>query len=521
MRVLILITGIYCQELEINNLQDKPIVIMKYKSCKIQSGNIKIIHPINITDLELTVNLITNIAYTRTENNNQLSKIMHYKIRELYSNMLQIRPSHTHRQKRWNTLGTTWKWIAGSPDADDLHIINSTMEQLISENNKQYHINDQMSTRIQQLTNTVNQLTSDNKIIRNEIDILSTIINIDTVNKILTDIQDTILLSKTLTANSKILSAKEIYTIKNLVQSQGVTVDIPDEAFNLVTPKISVNRDTLLYILQIPQLSNREATIIRILPLNLNDSIIKEYPTFLVKLHKTLFTTTHPASYVQRDEFIKKFSDTCISSLISGLHSKCIMMTETQTTAKLVTENTILITNAKNHKLISNCGPDNRTLLGNFLITFENCTVIFMEQQFTAKESYSKTEFLHGAIHNLVIEKEVQPEYNLAMIHKNTISNRDQLNHVYLQQYTNEIWNWGLLSGMSLSTIIIIGLIVLIIIKLKNIINSTARRILQKKKSKQQRTTPENTQDIINHSVEDDTSSPPGGVIPRPTCQTR
>ena len=58
--------------------------------CKIQTGNINVIHPINITEIETTVNLLTNVVYQKT--NNYLSQIAKHKIKELYSNLVEIRP---------------------------------------------------------------------------------------------------------------------------------------------------------------------------------------------------------------------------------------------------------------------------------------------------------------------------------------------------------------------------------------------------------------------------------------------
>lgn len=66
--------------------------MQKIGPCKIQTGNIRIIHPINLTDLEITINQLTNIVYQKEKNNHALNQIGKHKIRELYSNFLQIKP---------------------------------------------------------------------------------------------------------------------------------------------------------------------------------------------------------------------------------------------------------------------------------------------------------------------------------------------------------------------------------------------------------------------------------------------
>lgn len=67
----------------------------------------------------------------------------------LYDTYMKLAPIvnthiHTHtRTKRWDTIGTVFKWVAGTPDADDLRLINSSMNSLIVETNKQILINQQ------------------------------------------------------------------------------------------------------------------------------------------------------------------------------------------------------------------------------------------------------------------------------------------------------------------------------------------------------------------------------------------
>lgn len=497
-----LLTTSICQELEIKHLERKPILVTVHKNCKIQEGNIKIIHSINLTDLELTINLLTNTAYTNNNKDSHLTQVMRYKVKQLYSNLYQLKPSNHRRYKRWDAIGTTWKWIAGNPDAEDLRITNTTLHQLIEENNQQFQINEQIGQRIQQLTSSIAQTLTNNEIIMNEIDILTMIVNIDTVNTILTNIQDAILLSKALVTSSKILSPKEIHTIKQLMEQQGVPVEMPDEAFNLVTPKFTVSDDTLLYILQLPQLEKGESKVIRILPLIIEDTVIKSYPEFLVKNRRQLFTTTNPDEFVQRSSFIEKFNDACIAPLVLGTRSRCNTTSDTETHTKLLTNNLMLITNAKHQHFGSNCGPDNRTVEGNLLVSFSNCSVIFNGRKISSSEVFTQPDVLEGALHNLIMESMQVKDHNIETVHNNTIMNRHHLQQVNLAQYNNERWNWGLLSGLSTSTLSLIALIVFIVVRSRCILRDVAKQISQ----------PRNRNKSSKPRVEDDTPIPPGGV---------
>ena len=69
---------------------------------------------------------------------------------------------------------------------------------------------------------------------------------LDTINKIVKDIQEAISLSKMSIISSKLLSPLEIAIIQQLLEDQGVKSDIPDEIISYITSKIAVNNKKLL-----------------------------------------------------------------------------------------------------------------------------------------------------------------------------------------------------------------------------------------------------------------------------------
>uniref|UniRef100_A0AB38Z2R2 Envelope protein n=1 Tax=Pitica errantivirus TaxID=3078414 RepID=A0AB38Z2R2_9VIRU len=264
--IIIIISLTSCQELTIRNLHKDLILMQKLSPCRMQTGNIRIIHPINLTDLEITINQLTTLIHDKEKNNSTLNQIAKHKIRELYSNFMQIKPVSHNRFKRWDIIGTTWKWIAGNPDAQDLRIIDKSLNQLVDENNHQIRINNQINNSISTLTSAINLIIERqhlNKNILDEIDVITTILNIDTINKILVNIQEAILFSKMHVTNSKMLSSREIHLVRTILSNQGVQIEIPEEALNLVIPKIATSHNTLLYILHVPELEPEESSIIR------------------------------------------------------------------------------------------------------------------------------------------------------------------------------------------------------------------------------------------------------------------
>lgn len=510
-RFFMFISIVTCQELTIRNLHNDAILMQQMNSCKLQIGNIRIVHPINLTAIEDTINLLTNVVYNKNSNTNILSEIGKHKIRELYTNLQQIKPQKSHRSRRWDIIGTTWKWIAGNPDAQDLRIINGTLNDLIKENNIQYKINDQIGQRIQQLTNVINQIiekTYSNQILINEIDMITTILNIDIINQILIGIQEAILFSKVHITNSKILSMKEINLIKTMLSNQGVQVELPDEALNFVKPKMAISKDTLLYILHVPQLENEESAVIRIYPLTNNNSTIEDYPMIVIKHGSQLWTTSKPEDYVQLSTFTRRYEDSCIYPLIMGRTTHCSTKFNNETTMQLIASNKLLITNAFNDELRSDCGPDDRKLSGNFIVSFGNCTVNFKQSNFSSTEIINESNTIQGALHNIIINNHPSSSHDISMINIRTIRNRNQLAKVSLQQESIETWKWSLLGGISLSTTLIIIAFVAIIFHFRNSFHRVTKKIAKRNKPK----TKTKGKDKLP-SVEDATSSPPGGVM--------
>lgn len=286
----------FSQNLEIKNLHNEPLLLLEIRKCKIQTGTIKIIHPVNLTNIENVIDSINKHIKPNLDNKLGLHSIVNEKVKQLNYNFLQIKPTKITRSKRWETLGTAWKWLAGNPDAEDLRIINKTLNELIDANNEQYKINEHINTRITTLTTTINQLikstTDTNMIIADELDIISTIINIDTMNHILEDIQDAIIRTRISLPSNRILTLKEIMNIKALLTEQGVNINLPDEALNFVTPKIATKDSMLLYILQIPEMEKELATVLQVIPLTLNDTIIRNSPQYIIKAKNQILILT-------------------------------------------------------------------------------------------------------------------------------------------------------------------------------------------------------------------------------------
>lgn len=181
--------------IEIHDLNNNPIAIVPLGKAKLKIGHIRIIQPINYAQFIETIDnfdiLIKKKAY-----NTQLYKLLQTKYNMLYQTYLKISPTR-NRSKRWNTIGTIWKWIAGTPDADDLRIINNTMNSLIEENNQQVYINQAADARLQHISNITNELMELNFKTEQQhlvnINLLTILLNVDIIQHQIEVLEDAIL----------------------------------------------------------------------------------------------------------------------------------------------------------------------------------------------------------------------------------------------------------------------------------------------------------------------------------------
>lgn len=472
--VILILSQINGQKLEIKKLNDDPVLLLEKRQCWIQTGTIKIIHPINLTTIEKNVNLMNKVARQLT-NNHPISELVKLKSRELINNLRQVKPVQPRRQRRWDSLGTAWKWLAGSPDAEDLRLINRTINELIDENNVQVNVNRMINTRMKEMTDAINTLIEhqnlENKLLLEEYDSLTLLLYMDTTNKFLEEILDTIIKTKIALPNSKLLTLHEILTVESILHEQGISTEFPEQALEFVEPKIALKADILLYILQVPKLQETPSKIIQIIPLIVNNTIIYNLPPQVIRTEDKIFKTFKPNDLIQRSSELQLLEDSCINGIINGRASHCNVVKENNTFVSLISDNKILINNAKHTYIGSNCGPDNRTLTGNFLMQFYKCSVRIDKDLFFAKEVISNiSNEIQGAFPNLWMNHKILEIHNISTLSEHSVSNRKQLEQIHLKQYSHSNWIYGIFGGLSITSITIFMLIIYVCIRRRKIV---------------------------------------------------
>ncbi|XP_058811110.1 uncharacterized protein LOC131676002 [Topomyia yanbarensis] len=356
--------------LDLRDVGRQPVVIFDQGEARIKLDHTYYIHHFNLTTIRMQVKSLRD----QFENfsRNQFSDLIIEKFNEIDFALKSIDPIRRH--KRWDSLGTVWKFIAGSPDANDLRIINSTINNLIMNNNEQIRINREINLQLKEamfetknatnLFNTRSAETYSTKIF----------FHLNYLSKKLNQIIDTILLAKLGIVNEKILSQREIDILINDLARENITVHTALEGMNYATTSVATNSLEIALIIKMPKLDPRIFNKIRLYPIiHKNKQIHIDHRFYLTHKDEIYSINSVEPTIFDANE-IKLDNSTCIPQLLKGEQATCNFTTNPVEEEVIFLDNQHLFINTmKNFTLSSNCGLTNRNLTGAFIVFFRNC----------------------------------------------------------------------------------------------------------------------------------------------------
>ncbi|XP_053667379.1 uncharacterized protein LOC128717031, partial [Anopheles marshallii] len=234
---MIILTNVMAK-IYIHDLSKNPLAIIPLGEAKIRIGYVRVIHPINLLDLSKTIDETIELIPTEVQTES-LEKLIQLKAMKLQETFKKVKPFK--KQKRWNTIGKVWKWVAGTPDADDLQIINSTLNSLIEENNHQVMINEALNRRLQEVTDIGLIILSNLDILQDQIE----------------TIEEAILSAKHGIPNSKILSTEDLQMINEFLKKNGIAYTTAEELLARSVAQFMMNTTHVLYMLKFPRISSQ------------------------------------------------------------------------------------------------------------------------------------------------------------------------------------------------------------------------------------------------------------------------
>lgn len=371
---------------------------------------------------------------------------------------------HTHtRTKRWDTIGTVFKWVAGTPDADDLRLINSSMNSLIVETNKQILINQQLNQRITTLANVTNTVLSlyNNSMQDHyqEVHQLIMLNNIESLTNHLETIEDAILLAKHGIPSSKILSIHDFNRMATFLQDFEIPIDSMEQILSISSAQVTLNKTHIIYMIKVPRRSKE------IYAYDYIDSIISGKKRILVTKNYYLRNSSNVYELNEpcqpQDDFYLcpeqslNIAPRCIEKLIKGLSSNCTYeKVYSGSLIKRINENSLLINNGR-VELTSSCRNETQRLNGSYLILFNNCDLQINGETFTNYQTTIKPRIYQPTTGLSVDEYNFIDAPPAEILKELTLEHRDRIDNLQLQSSSLH-WKTHLFGTLSMSTILIV-----------------------------------------------------------------
>ncbi|XP_055586240.1 uncharacterized protein LOC129738937 [Uranotaenia lowii] len=455
--ILIVIRTIICQYVQIHDITNNAgALILQRGEGRIIAGYDRLLHIIELPQFEMSISILENVSQQLKNSSSELSEILQTKLREIRFTFNTININSFRSKRAIETLGSVIKFVSGNLDAEDLRIINSDLDSLrksqaglIKQNNRQIKINSKFENRINLVNNDIkiqqNLLrnflqTSDNVITENQR--IALIFKTDILLDSLKSIEYAIMLAKLNIISRQILSTKEIKTIVNELNNQGVEIHHLDNIDDILTTTVIYKGSTLIISVNIPRLLPTKYQEFVIEPLPISNRTFKiNHRTVFANSEQTLATISpcrgnDKVQICERTQIIDISNNQCESSIVRAQHGACDMTEKAATTeVRQITPGTLLvIANNRNVTLNSTCGIYDKVLTGIHTILFHNCSVRIKNELY---ENY-EIEFRQKTILPIQAEKispvYVEPHTNYSEIKELHLKNRRHLESLESKQ---------------------------------------------------------------------------------------
>lgn len=364
---------------------------------RIITGYDRLLHIIDFPQFELSLSIIENMISQLGNSTSNFSEIIKIKLREIKFILHTIHVK-TYRSKRSiNLLGTAIKYVTGNLDADDLTLINTNLDELrrtgnilIKQNDRQIRINSKFENRLNLINNDIKnqqnvlrQILNSNDLIATENQKILIIFQLDIFLDTLKSIEYSIMLAKINIISKLILTSKEIETIAQEINSQGLPVHDLEDASDYLTTTVFYKGSALIISVNIPRLhpTTYRKVIMEPLPL-LNRTIQLIHKAAFINPQEILAITSdcrenNRVTICERRQLVDISDDPCEASLLREQHGQCNLSEKPSTTEiRMVSPGMLLVITAlQGVSINSTCGINTRTLTGIHLVTFHNCSL--------------------------------------------------------------------------------------------------------------------------------------------------
>lgn len=452
---------------------------VKLREVEIVNQTSTIIHVIDPTEIN---NILTQIETNLERLDIDSKNLINSEIKVIRARIKSITPRNNVRRRRGliNFAGSVQKWIFGTMDDDDrqeilehLKVTDENNHNAITNLNKQIKINTHFNESINILKSSVEEdrikmTEAFNGIRKQNDEIVKHSLYVDQIIKLrylenkVDQIQDNIISAKHNIIHPNILTAEEIELYK---------IDF----YKLKLIKVGIleyKNQMLIIAIKIPQ--NYIKTDLKLLtPLPNKDYFeIDENNEYIVEIENKFLE-------YKEDTMLKdlKISKNCVWT------KQCKLRYNNKTKIEILDDETILIKNALEEKLIQNCDDRNISLSKNYFITFYNCKIKLYQETF-----YNQKKIIQ--------DKYFYPSNNFNLTHVKAVT----FDNIVLKHFENIKEIEELKFHKKVSYGITVTLVIILIISLAIIV------IWQKKNIK-------NKIEIIHKGIQENSNSNRGGVM--------
>ncbi|XP_062710622.1 uncharacterized protein LOC134288766 [Aedes albopictus] len=264
-RLLLLTLG--KAEIFIHDIRQNPVIIVPIGTAKICNSYLRIIHPIELGPIRQVINFLYSEAQEKIVHDKLLNPIIKTKIDKLSLAFGKIQTSEK-RVRRWDSLGRGWKYISGTPDADDIRLINATINLMIDQENNQIKINSGLDTRIRIMTDSINVLISKFNNLSMEFtegfSSVNLLFNIDELTQQIETIGEAITLARFNIPSSRLISLTELTVAQNFLKDQGLNIATAESVLEIAQAYVITTKDSIKYILRVPKVTNEIYTLYQV-----------------------------------------------------------------------------------------------------------------------------------------------------------------------------------------------------------------------------------------------------------------
>lgn len=449
-------------EVQLLDYTNSQLISIGTGRAKIQEGNFKLIHVIELDNHQNFIDRIRTILNEEITSEHSLYPYLNYELSQLQTLLDNIK---THKSKRsLDFIGSTWKWIAGNPDHEDFEVIKSKINNVLENNNKQVIINQLYNERINNITKMANMITN---MIRKENKLSDQLaLNIQyklrLIKEEIINIKYAIHWAKAGIINSLILSNSEIKLAIKTIEKQNLPYSTPEEALDFANIKIISNKLCLLYIVYIPLTTLELYDEILLKPVKKNNRITEIEYKKIIKNQDKVYSivnnckTVNYLSICNRKSILDISNSSCLPNLLKSRPAKC-HQTNNQHIATVdeISDGLILLNQFDGDITINN---ETQYLNGTYLVKFSNTTISIGNKLFIAREK-STVQVLPAILQPTPQENDYKEVLSLQMMKAIHINNTNNIELLKEEKFIEQI------SSYSIFSLIIIVLIVFIVIK--------------------------------------------------------